>query len=210
MKTSIALTGYGLGLAAMLTCGWAHAAVFTFDPDAPGINDGDNISTAFAGVTLSSTGGGDGSVYASALGLAPTGSLVFAWNNGGFLDEHWGRSNAPAFEALFSGFLAHTVSIDYLSDSGAVTLDAYDVANNLLGTVSGLPDFDPQTLSFSTGGPDQIWRVRITVAHVGGSDMGLLDNLVAYSSIPEPGHTAVLAALGLAGLAGWCRLMRQA
>lgn len=209
MKTSIAHTGYGLGIAAMLTCGWAHAVMFTFDPDAPGINAGDNISTAFAGVTLSSTGGGDGSVYASTLGLAPTGSLVFAWNNGGFLDEHWGRSNAPAFEALFSGFLAHTVSIDYLSDFGVVTLEAYDGANTLLGTVSGPPGFDPQTLSFSTGGSDQIQRVRITVAPVGGADMGLLDNLVAYSSIPEPGHTAVLAALGLAGLAGWRRLMRQ-
>lgn len=209
-KIPIALKVYGLGIAAMLAVGWAHAAIITFDPDSPGINDGDNISSAFTGVTFSSTGGGDGSVYASALGMAPTGSLVFAWNNSGFLDEHWGRSDAPAFEALFSGFLAHSVSIDYLSDLGVVTLEAFDVANNSLGAILGPADSDPQTLTFSTGGPDLIQRVRITVGHVGGADFGLLDNLVVHSNIPESGHTGALAALSLVVFAGWRRLSRRA
>lgn len=187
----------------------ARAGVFTFDPDAPGINDGDNISASFSGVILSSTGGGDGSVYAVSNGLAPTGNLVFGWNNGGFSDEHWGRSNAPAFEALFTGFWANQVSIDYLSDLGQVGLEAYDAADNLLGTVVGGPDWDPQTLTFSTGGPDLITRIRVTVQHVGGADFGLLDHLVVYSAIPEPGQTTGAVALGLAGLAAWRRRARR-
>lgn len=203
---SLFRNGFGVGaLVAGLT---AQAAVFTFDPDAPGLNDGDNISAYFSGVAFSSTGGGDGSVYASPHGMAPTGSRVFAWNNGGFLDEHWGRSNAPAFEAIFTGFLANQVSIDYLSDLGQVGLEAYDTADNLLGAVVGGPDWSPQTLTFSTGGPDLIKRVRVTVAFAPGADFGMLDNLVVYSAIPEPEQTALLVALGLTGLALWRRCAR--
>ncbi len=201
--------GNGLGIGVLVAGFAAQAAVFTFDPDGPGINDGDNISSFFSGVMLSSTGGGDGSVYAASHGLAPTGNRVFGWNNGGFMDEHWGRSNAPAFEAVFTGFLANQVSIDYLSDLGQVGLEAYDAANNLLGAVVGGPDWDPQTLTFSTGGPDLIKRIRVTVRHVGGADFGLLDHLVVYSAIPEPGQTAGVAALGLAGLALWRRRSRR-
>lgn len=187
----------------------AQAAVFTFDPDQPGINDGDNLSTSFTGVTLSSTGGGDGAVYAASSGQAPTGNLVFAWNNGGFVDEHWGRSNAPALEVLFSGFLANQVSIDYLCDLGQVDLEAYDDANNLIGATVGGPDWSPQTLTYSTGGPDLIKRVRVLVSSVPGADFGLLDHLVVYSSVPEPGQTAAALALGLAGFAVWRRAHRR-
>lgn len=209
MKTIRSLIGYGLGISALVAGLPAQAAVFTFDPDAPGINDGDNISAYFSGVTLGSTGGGDGSVYASPHGMAPTGSRVFAWNDGGFLDEHWGRANAPAFEALFTGFLANQVSIDYLSERGQVDLEAYDAANNLLGAVASGPDWSPQTLTFSTGGADLIKRVRVIVEFVPGADFGMLDNLVVYSAIPEPEQTAVLVALGLTGLALWRRCARR-
>lgn len=209
MKTTRSWIGNGLGIGALVAGLTAQAAVFTFDPDDPGINDGDDISTYFSGVTLSATGGGDGSVYASLHGMALTGSRVFGWNNGGFLDEHWGRSNAPAFEALFTGFLANQVSIDYLSDLGQVGLEAYDAADNLLGAVVGGPDWDPQTLTFSTGGSDLIKRVRVTVEFVPGADFGMLDHLVVYSAIPEPEQTAGLAALGLAGLALWRRCARR-
>lgn len=149
MKTPINLLGNGLGLAAMLAGSLAHAAVFTFDPDTPGINDGDDISTAFTGVTLSALS--SGAVFASEFTLAPTGSLLFAWKNGEFLDDHWGRKDAPTLQADFVGFLAHTVSIDYLSDLGEVVLEAFDSNNIHLGTVVGTPDFDVRTLTFTTG-----------------------------------------------------------
>ncbi len=212
MKTPITFLGNGLGLAAMLAGGLAHAVVFTFDPDTPGINDGDNISTFFPAAQFfarPSGGGGDAPVYATSHGAAPTGSLVFGWDNGGFLDGHWGRSNAPDLFVVFS-IPANQVSIDYFSDVGIVTLQAFDSGNNLLGTSTGTPDFFPQTLTLSTGGPDLIQSVLVSVSRSPGADFGLLDHLVMYSSIPEPRQTAILAALGLAGLVGWRRLKRRA
>jgi MYXO-CTERM domain-containing protein len=79
----------------------------------------------------------------------------------------------------------------------------------LPGAVVGGPDWDPQTLTFSTGGSDLIKRVRVTVEFVPGADFGMLDHLVVYSAIPEPEQTAGLAALGLAGLALWRRCARR-
>ena len=175
--------------------------IITIDPDANGINNEENISTFFSGVTLSAIGGSgsDGSVYALENQDAPTPDKVFAWFDGNFLDDHWGRTGSPAFKAEFSGSLAQKVEIDYLFD-GIVTLGVFDATDTLLGSVSAQGGFSPGTLTFTSAGYDVKW---ISVAGF-GYDFGLLDNL-RITVVPEPGAVGVATGLVALGFAWWRR-----
>ncbi len=202
MKATPNLIG---GLCATLVSLPVSAALVIVDPDTTGINDGDDISTFFtgSGVTLSAVGGSssDGKVYAYESSSPPTGSLVFGWNDGYFLDDHWGRATSPTFKATFSGSLPNQVKIDYITD-GTITLTAYDSSDNVLGSVFAVGDFDPHTLTFTSSGYDIKW---ISVGISGsGLDAGLLDNL-QITVVPEPGAVGLVSGLAALGFIWWRR-----
>ena len=169
--------------------------------DADGYSNGTNISTAFAGVTLSAVGGYsglDGIVYAWGDGLASTGVNVFA-NNLSF-QRQWYADLTDGF-ALRADFeqLANYVAIDIIGDDSADygELSAYNSSNILIGYV-----LSPQ---LTTG---QVFRAAISrdyffdIAYIiaGGAasteDTVHLDNLTA-NVIPEP---VTLCLLGFGGL----------
>lgn len=167
----------------------ATAQVTTIDPDtAP---DGQDISSFYAGVTLTAAGSPDPAVYAYADNFPITGAHVFAWNNLGFLDGHWQRHDAPSFRADFLS-PARQVFIDIETD-GLFTLSAYDMNDVLLGSDSG--QFG--TLSVLAGGND-ISHIVVTHGQGFGFDAGTLDHLVInYGKplgVPEPGTWALLSA----------------
>ena len=167
--------------------------------DADGFSDGSDISTAFAGMTLSSVGGYlelDGLVYAWGDGLASTGTSVFA-NNLSFQRQWYaGLTDGFAFRADFDQ-PANYVAIDIIGDdySGDIgALYAYNAADILLETITS------DALGYGEVFTAQISRGSFDIAYIiaGGSpsteDTVHLDNLIA-DVIPEPA-TLWLFALG--------------
>jgi hypothetical protein len=174
------------------------------DPDATGINDGDDISNFFTGVVLSAVGGDtdDGKVYALESFAAPTPRKVFAWFDGRFKDDHWGRSSSPAFRADFTGSLPMKVEIDYYFDllGTSVWLHAYDSNDDLLFSAGGGGTGTLTAISTD-------YNIKWISVSGKGDDFGLLDNL-RITVVPEPDAVGILP--GLAALAFAWRYRRQA
>jgi hypothetical protein len=183
---------------------WVYpcAAVIT-TLDADGFSQGADISTAFSGITLSSTGGFaglDGKVYAYGDGLASTGSMVFG-NNLSFQRQWFADlTNGFAFRADFSK-LADSVSLDIIGDdySGKDigVLSAYNSSGVLLDTIV------TTGLGYGQIFDAQINRPAYDIAYIiaGGSsqseDTVHLDNL-RVNITPEPATLLMLALGGLA------------
>ena len=188
------------GLLLIVICSGASGAIISIDAD--GFSDGADISSVFAGVTLSSIGGSsglDGAVYAHGDGLASTGVSVFA-NNLSF-ERQWyvdlGGTEGFYLRADFDD-AADMVAIDIIGDNPAGTdiggLYVYDSSGILLGSdISG-------ELSYEQVYTAQISLGSFDIAYIlaGGADATgetvHLDNLVA--NIPEPA-TVMLLALGM-------------
>lgn len=180
----------------LLPVGLCAAGTVTVDAD--GFGDGSDISTAFAGVTLSSVGGYpglDGAVYAWGDGLASTGTSVFA-NNLSF-QRQW-YAGGFALRADFH-LPANSVAIDIIGDDwgDCGELYAYDWSDTLIGYV-----ISPQLAvgQVFRAAISRDWSFDIAYIIAGGAasseDTVHLDNLTAVV-IPEP---ATLCLLGLGGL----------
>jgi hypothetical protein len=175
------------------------AAIISADAD--GFSDGSDISTAFAGMTLSSVGGYpglDGLVYAWGDGLASTGTSVFA-NNLSFQRQWYANLiDGFAFRADFDQ-PADYVAIDIIGDdySGDVgVLHAYNAADVLLESVT------TDALDYGEVFTAQISRGSFDIAYIiaGGAvsteDAVHLDNLTA-NVVPEPATLCLFALGGL-------------
>jgi len=187
-----------LSAAALLLVMASSVSGMIISADADGYNNGTDISTAFAGMTLSSVGGYpglDGIVYAWGDGLASTGTNVFA-NNLSF-QRQWYAELTEGF-ALRADFeqLANSVAIDIIGDDfgdyGVLTV--YDSSGVLIDSVQS-----PQ-LAYGQVFRAIVDRPSFDIAYIiaGGSpsteDTVHLDNLVA-NVIPEP-TTLCLFGLG--------------
>ncbi len=175
--------------------------------DADGYSGGANISTAFAGMTLSSVGsalGLDGFVYAYDDVLASTGTGVFGHN----LPDHtkWYHDNYPEHHpesfALRADFdePADRVSIDIICDDiwDYASLWAYNSDGILVDFIWTEPPLTPVEIVTAT-----ISRQGFDISYIiaGGlfgnsASYVYLDNLTA-NIIPEP---ATVLMFGLGGL----------
>ena len=176
-----------------------RAAIVSADAD--GFSDGTDISTAFAGITLSSVGGYpglDGLVYAWGDGLASTPASVFA-NNLSF-QRQWYADPADGF-----GFRADFeqpadyVAIDIIGDDSDDygELNAYNSSGTLIGYVLS-PELTTGQVFRATVSRDSFYDIAYIIAGGAAStaDTVHLDNLVA-NVIPEP---TTLWLLGIGGV----------
>lgn len=200
----------GLSLIVGVTVGHADLIV----ADADGFADGTDISTAFAGVTLSSIPfalfGLDGNVYSltpSNPGWASTPSSVFGNNLGGMdgngipLEEVWYDSSFYGFRADFSN-LANSVSIDIIGNNGSDFgfLEAYDSGGVLLASVVSPVLTSTQVYTATINQPS--FDISYIIAGGFSGDSVHLDNLRG-NVVPAPG-AALLGMIGLS-VVGWVR-----
>lgn len=109
--------------------------------------------------------------------------------------------NESKIEVSFAGGPVGSVSTYYRSNV-ALDLFAYDAADNIIGTVSGVANLAPdpeQYLSFNPGGI-QISRIEI----LGAPNAFVIDDF-SYNPVPEPQAMALIAGLGLGAFALWRR-----
>jgi hypothetical protein len=179
--------------------------------DADGYSEGTNISTAFAGMTLSSVGrasGLDGFVYAYDDVLASTSTSIFGHNLTNHREWYFDAYPEPhhpddfGFRADFDQ-PANSVSIDMICNSSFAyaSLTAYDSSGVVLGSVDSPAE---PYLTYGEVFRATINRDSFNIAYVIAGGMFtnsatpvLLDNLTA-NIIPEP---ITLLLLGLGSLA---------
>lgn len=187
-----------LAFTCLLLVARCDAAMISIDAD--GFTEGEEISAAFAGVTLSAVGGYPGLepvVYAWEDGLASTGTSVFA-NNLSFQRQWYaGQTEGFAFRVDFD-FWADYVAIDIIGDDSGDygVLNAYNASGTLIDSV-----LSPE-LGYGEVFTATISRASFDIAYIiaGGAgsteDTVHLDNLMA-NVVPEP---ATLLLFGLGGL----------
>lgn len=194
----------------MGVAGTAHGVLITVDPDAFSV--GTNISSAFAGVTLSSVGSGfDGDFDPNIFSInsavqsfpftASTGSLVFGTNDN-------------TFPAVFGGWGGAMFRVDFATPTSQVLLDAignnssdYAQLNayNSGGTLVDSYSTGQLTTSvFETMGVSGAGIAYVIASGVAGDSVGFdqlrYEEPGKESIIPEP-STMLLLSLGLSGLA---------
>jgi len=160
-------------LSSLLTAGPLKAAQIIAEPDL--FSSGTDISSAFAGVTLSCTGTSDGRVYAYTDIYHSTGTNVFAFNSGS-ITPYW--SDSYIFRATFSSPVS-TIAIDFIGDDSSDygTLKAYNSVGTLLTTIN------TPMLGTGTVYTAQITRAGKDIAYITangiGGDVLYLDHLTA-------------------------------
>lgn len=177
--------------------------------DADGYSESTNISTAFAGLTLSSIGrssGLDGFVYAYEDDLASTGTSVFGHNLSNHRQWYYDAYPEPhhpddfGFRADFDQ-PANSVAIDVIADSSwdYAKVRAYDSSGQFLEATFSEPLMTPGQVFRATINRDSFDIAYIIAGGIFGNSATpvYLDNLTA-NVIPEPG---TLLLLGLGGLA---------
>jgi len=213
MRTRVSLVALAVAIALALPVG-ASAAPIIVDADAFAV--GTNITSAFAGVLLSSVGAGfdgdsdlaiysiDPSAWVEPY-LASTGRLVFGTNDRS-LPHLFGGSGNASFRIDFASH-ASMVSLDFISNdsSDGAELMAYDAGGFLVDSYL--------TLFLGLNGVETM-NVTGDIAYViasgqAGSSIGF-DNLQYESAgepVPEPA-SMLLFGTGLVGLRAW-RKRRQ-
>jgi len=169
----------------------AVATIISVDADM--YDDGFDISTAFAGITLSSVGGYtglDGLVYAWGDGLASTPTNVFANNLSYQRQWHAGITDRFALRADFA-YPADSVTIDIIGDDqGDIgVLYAYDAADTLLGTVTShqLEYGEVFTAAINR----DLYDIKYIIAGGAADNTIHLDNLAV--TVPEPASLLLLS-----------------
>jgi len=161
-----------------------------FNYDGPGFN----LDGYYAGETGGPTFGPQATILEVGGSLNP---VLYPPSSG--IGVLWGEG--LDLELAFTTGLAQNVSLSYRSIAD-VFVFAYDPSDVLLGFTSGPASLgtDPEGfLAVSAAGFD-IARVLIA-----GPPGAFLVDDVTYAAVPEPGHVALLASLGLAAFAGWRR-----
>jgi hypothetical protein len=191
MKTGLVVLG-----AAFFSC-LVSAGLITVDADS--FADGADLSNAFPGVILSSTGGAsglDGAVYASTNPLASTDGKVFANN----LSAEWlsKSSGGYALRADFSK-LTNYIAIDIIGDSlldlGVLTV--YDTTGKVLTRVitSELSSGQVETVS--------VQRFIADIAYITVGGFGIINSEVLLHTEDNPvpeSATMILLSLGMLSL----------
>lgn len=190
-----------LATLAMVLCGSASAALVSVDPDS--FAAGTVLNNAFPGVTLTAVGDvgvlTNANVLSATSPFATTGTRVFADTSGS--PTSWGNG---AYSALRVDFAAVTdlVSLDYVADDGFDEnpfLEAYDSANNLLGSTTGGSFTSGNGITLTLNVPN-IAYILASWDQIGRAQNGVLDNLrYNVNDVPEPGTLALLG-LAAAGL----------
>lgn len=202
---------FGLLASAGVFFGTAQAAPITIDPD--DFADGTDISTAFAGVTLSTvfaTGFFDapssiGSVFAVADGDASTGANAFGQSA---TNSTWGNGSFEFLRVDFASAVS-SVSLDFFAndsqDSNPILL-AFDVNGNQIDSATfagNVAQGSPLTLSVF----GQISYIFASWDELNRRENGGLDHLVYSADAPVPLPAAALL-FGTA-LAAGTRLRRR-
>lgn len=209
----ILVLSIGLGLA----CSAAEAALMIADPDAHA-NEA-NISTAFDGVTLSTSNSinwwSNGNIYsrtAANPAYPSTGTRVFGSNVSGASEGGTPRSQSWYLSPWSGGFYrlradfdnpANQVSIDMIgcwgTDLGAMWV--YDVGGSLLSTVNSpsLTAGGVYTATYSSGS----FNIGHIIASGRDGNVVALDNLQwnTAATIPEPSTFAIWSLLAVTGIA---------
>jgi hypothetical protein len=180
----------------MLSCGSLFLRADPIVIDFEGLNDGDSVTTQFAGVTFS-----DAAVLTAGISLN---ELEFPPHSGSNVVYDAGGPMTIAFAAPILSFGG------YFTYAEALSLDAFDASSDLVAStssafdsnlaLSGDPGSSPNEfleVTFATG----ISSVTITGDPAGGSfvlDDATITPFGSPATVPEPGTSVPLAVAAIA------------
>jgi hypothetical protein len=102
-------------------------------------------------------------------------------------------------ETFWTGNLWHYINLSGVQSGGGL-LSAQFTLDGLADGLGGVPDFQ----TFGLTGWDNLVSVTFDGALVTGGRGGFsLDNITVDASVPDPGSSLLLLAIGLAGLRAW-------